>query len=210
LGLSFDLIYQALLINLGVFLLYGIPLLVFIIEGLINRCRDLLKYHLVLGLSSLLYVMMLYLYLPGWIPFTIYFFMFNSVFFIIDRVILDRSRSFMLSIYICYSVSVLWEWPIQLVFKQNLDAVILSLFKVLAIPLYIRIVYKMGWRPNKFWFGFVVFNMGLGLVLSGLLTLGISPHIMHFYRLPWLMLMVLTILGAKREYLNKLQALIPE
>lgn len=200
-------VLQGTLVNLGVFLLYGVPLFVYLIKDLINGLRDLLRYHYVLAFSSSLYVLMLYLYFAAYVPFTIYFVGFNLVFFILDRLTLDRARSFMLSIYICYAVSVLWEWPIQIVFSQNPDALILSLCRAVAIPLYLVTVKKMGWRPNKFFLKTVLILLVAGLVIAFCLKSGADPYLVHFYRVPWFTILILTVIGSNEESLNKLRSL---
>jgi hypothetical protein len=134
--------------------------------------------------------------------FTFYFILFNAFLFFTDRMILDKVKAFSIAIYVCYSISVLWEWPIQLTIYQNIDAVILSGFRALAIPFFFYTIYKMGWKPTHSFINFNLIIVCLGFVLMQAINeFGVNNILMflHLYRLPWLYMFfsVILVLGYK-------------
>lgn len=196
-----DFIYGAM-INLGVFLLYMPPFIVFVSQHLLNKIRDLIKIWVLLMLSVPLYIMMVMLLPLAWGAFTFYFVTFHLFFFFASRIILDNVKAFSLAVYVCFAISVLWEWPLQIVFYQNVDALIMSSLKALGIPFLYLTIYKMGWRPSAgfYYFLFLISSMGIVLVfgIPELLDYGLIFYI-HLYRLPWLMLFTLNIMSLRAK-----------
>jgi hypothetical protein len=62
-----------------------------------------------------------------------------------------RFTAFLISVYSIYFISVAWEYPLQLTTPQNVEAVLLSGFKALAIPLLFLELKRVGFRPTKAW-----------------------------------------------------------
>lgn len=194
-----------ILINLGVFLLYMPPLVVFFSQRLLNGYRGFFQFKYVIPISWSLYLMMFYLIPRAGLAFTFYFLVFNFLFFLADRVILDKVKAFSLAIYACYAISFLWEWPLILAYygvlnDYNFDAIVLSLFKGFGVPFLYLTIHKLGWRPN-FWFWLIVMvftftgvTIWMDIVSGRLFFLET-----HLYRLPWLLLFTLNIASLGRE-----------
>lgn len=194
-------LYDAL-INLGVFLLYMPPFIVFVSQYLLIKLRDVIKSWLLLGLSFPLYVMMIMLLPQAWGAFTFYFATFHLFFFVASRIILDNVKAFSLAIYVCFAVSFLWEWPLIIsyygvLYAYNFDSVVMSLFKALGIPFLYLTIWRLGWRPNKEFIGLLVGIIILGRILST--DISYVGWFIHLYRLPWLLLFTLNIMSLRAK-----------
>lgn len=136
--------------------------------------------------------------------FALYFGIFFLFMLSSDVAKLDNVDQFSLSVYACFAIAVLWEWPIQLAIHIKMmslnpsyaDALILSSLKAIAIPLFFYRAYKLGWSPSSFWLFLWLPILTIGEILT-LLTLQFGPEIMfwwlHLYRLPWLLLLLAVI-----------------
>lgn len=195
-----DFLYGAM-INLGVFLLYMPPFVVFVSQHLLQKVRDVLKFGLLLAISFNLYVLMIILLPQAWGAFTFYFVAFHLFFFLASRIILDNVKAFSLAVYVCFAISVLWEWPLQIVFVQNLDALLMSSFKAMGIPFFYITLKRLGWRPRKEFYLAVILFFIIGLVLSLMINYGFEAYYWpaHLYRLPWLLLFTLNIMSLRAK-----------
>lgn len=190
------LIDTSFLVPLDLFLLYLPPLFAFMYSKTINHNRESLSYRNIIGISFFLTVIMNIMMIEAYYTFWLYFIIFNGLFFYVERLTLDRALGFRLSIYSCFALSVLWEWPIQLILYQNIDAVLMSGFKALGI-----IFLYLELKKSKFKFDNTLgFFISLTLFLGLLITLGINFlgihsmfYITHAYRLPWIIIIFYAI-----------------
>lgn len=182
----------------GVFLLYLPPLMVFMTQGLIHRYRYLLYPERAIWLTVPLTAFMLVLLPEAWVAWLSYFCIFNIMNYYAYKRLRKPAIAFSLSVYACFAISVLWEWPYQLSYTQNMDAVYMSLFKALGVPFFLLAIYRLGWRPNLF-----QLSSALLIVGYGVLALLLIEHIgllLHLYRLPWFFFLLFLV---PSKHLNK-------
>ena len=96
-GLDF-LIDTSFLVPLGLFLLYLPPFFAFIFTGYLNQNRATLSYRNIISYSFVLFLIMIVLMPEVYYTFWLYFIMFNSLFFFVDRLTLDRALALRLSV----------------------------------------------------------------------------------------------------------------
>lgn len=187
----------------GMFLLYCPPLLVWTYSTSIDSFLFKIPRYIIFSASVVLMVVMFQL-MPTVPPFVFIFYMisFNSIYLLYNLCFKSKGEAFRVAIYVCFAISVLWEWPIQLTNYQNPIAVALSGFKALAIPFLFITVKNIGWRlsiKQAVWLNITVFY---GLILTYYLTIK-SPlelyNDLHFYRIYWLVWFILIII---ETYIN--------
>lgn len=185
-------ILNSLAVTLGVMLLYFPPLLIWLGQSFLDKHVRLIDMRFTLPLGAVLTVMLAYLIPEAWWIFLFYFALFNFTRFYSrygSLFQISKLDSFSLSVYLCFAVSVLWEWPIQLAVTQNLDALILSGFKAVAIPLFFYKAYKLGFRLSSSWIW-----LCLCISLGGIGLIPIADNlIINLYRLTWASLLLITI-----------------
>ncbi len=185
-----------ILVTLGLFLLYFPPIFVHLNQDLLKRFPVLTNYVYNIVIASILTGMMMGLVPQASSVFLFYFILFFGLRAFIrgnSRASISNSDAFTLSIYICFAVSVLWEIPIQLTIYQNIDAVIISGLKAMAIPLFFHKVYKLGWRLKSI----EPLRIGLLVSLGMIITLFISDFgidtmfwYAHAFRIPIILLLL--------------------
>ncbi len=184
------------LVPLGLYLLYLPPTFAFLFKNDLNHNRKSINYLNVISFSSVFTVIMMLLMPEAYYTFWIYYILFNTLYFYVERLTLDKALALRLSIYSCFAISVLWEWPIQLTIYQNIDAVIMSGFKALGI---IFLIYEL--KQSKFkinnTLGFIfTLTLFLGLLVTlGIVFFGIESmfYLTHIYRLPWIIVIIYAI-----------------
>jgi hypothetical protein len=225
-----DLIFS-FLVSIGLFVLYLAPSFVFAFQKLIFRHIILTKFKFTIPFGLFIFFILSYL-VPqaSWI-FFLYFILYHfSRSFIasrwlrslidkkhindVDNLSLNQRKflavnSFSLSVYIIYSVSVLWEFPIQIAIIQNLDAVILSFFRLIAVPFFFYQTYRLGSRLNIFHLSGVIFIFLGGLVISILIIqYGVTPFefLINSYRIIWFFFLLYLIplnIGSSKSYIKQ-------
>src|SRR3990170_4239696 len=141
-----------IIVTLGVMLLYFPPMLVWASEPLLKRFNPVLQV-IIFPVSILLASIMISLLPQASYVFILYFILFTVWRKIIRMMGGSSSDNIVLPIYMCFAVSVLWEWPVQIAIPQNPDALLLSLFKALGIILFIVKIRRLGWRVGRWLFG---------------------------------------------------------
>jgi hypothetical protein len=224
-----DIIFS-FLVSLGLFTLYLAPSFVFAFQKFITKYIIITKFKFTIPFGLFMVAILSYL-VPSasWIYF-LYFVLYHYArAFLASRWLrrlienldvydvddLDTSKrnflavkSFSLSIYIIYSVSVLWEFPIQITITQNLDAVILSIFRAIAIPFFFYEIYRLGYRLDVIHLISAVFVFVGGLFLSVLISaFGVVPFefLINSYRVIWFYFLVYLVpqyVGASKTYIK--------
>lgn len=104
---------------------------------------------------------------------------------------LSNVVSVSMSLYACYAVSELYEWPIQVTIPQNPVAVALSGFQLLGLIFFFKQASKLGWKPTREFYKAIAscLLIGVGVALN-IWILGIDKvfWFAHSYRLVWVML----------------------
>ncbi len=201
----------------GLFMLYCPPLFVWLYTDLIDqtivKIKDLTYYIFII---SAIFTIIMFNVMPTVPLFVFGFYMitFNGIFLLYNKIFNNKGEAFRVAIYVCFAISVLWEWPIQLTNTQNINAVILSGFKALGIPFFIVTVKKRMWDLTWMSAMFLVAIVFYGLTLTNFLTY-INPNeiyfLLHFYRILWLVWFILIIIETyinskdlkKRQYNRK-------
>lgn len=195
---SFNLIWL-----LGIFLLYAVPIMVFMYESVIRRVAPFIQQS-AMPLSLGLTIFMIWALHSAVYVFVFYFALFWICQFLFTRWGACYSDSLVLPIYLCFALSVLWEWPVQLTVPQHFDSLLASGFKALGIPFLYLKLRKMGWRPDTDYYMMIMFALLIGSSIAGFIYLqGIKPSfwLAQGYRLPWIAIL---LLGVRDTYLNKL------
>ncbi len=190
------LIDTSFLTPLGLFLLYLPPLFVMLFSKQLNENRESINYKNIFLYSSIFTIIMMVLMPEAYYTFWLYFIIFNLIYFYVERLTLDRALGFKLAIYSCFSISVLWEWPIQLTLYQNIDAVIMSGFKALGIIFLYYQLKKDGYKLDNITGFLITLTLFIGLLITlGITFFGIDKmfYLTHAYRLPWLIIIFNTI-----------------
>lgn len=189
------------MVTLGVMLLYFPPILVAFNQRFILRYHNLLGFKLSIPIGLVLTVMMSYLLPSAWFVFVFYLALYHFAMFYIrvgSRFRITRPDAFSLSIYLVFAVSVLWEWPIQLNIPQNIDALILSVFKAVAIPLFFLKIYNIGFKLSVTW----VWLVTGGITLGFLLMYALDNPLINLYRVVWAFLLLIAIPIMKKDIKN--------
>lgn len=181
---------MGILVSLGLLLLFFPPIFTALFQDYFKRFPILVNYIYNLLIGAALTGMMIFLVPQATYVFIFYYLLFFSLRAFIrgmSKGAITQLDAFSLSVYICFAVSVLWEIPIQLTIYQNIDAVILSLIKYIAIPLFFLQIYKMGWRPGIELYFTSIFLVTTGIMVTVFIyVLGID-HVFwmaHAFRLP--------------------------
>jgi hypothetical protein len=185
-------------VTLGVMLLYFPPLLIWISQGFLRKYQVLIDMRFSLPVGLVFTIMLSYLIPQAWFIFLFYFGLFHFTRFYSrygSLFHISKLDSFSLSVYLCFAVSVLWEWPIQIAVAQNLDALILSGFRVLAIPLFFYKAYQLGFRfgTSWIWISVFIFLGGVGLIPVA------NNMLINLYRFVWAFLLLIAIPVKKRD-----------
>ncbi len=202
------------LVSLGILLLFFPPFLTAMAQNLLKKYPILIDFVYNMVVGSILTGLLIAL-----VPQAAGVFIFYFVLFFVSRLVIrsgsimriNQLDAFTLSVYICFITAVLWEIPIQLTIYQNIDAVILSGFKALAIPLFIHKIYSLGWRLHENdvarVFGLIMIGYFIGI---GIFTYGIETMfwITHLFRIPILIMLYkfipfnITHINTTKEYYN--------
>jgi len=181
-----------IIITLGVMLLYFPPMLIWASEPLLKRFNPVLQV-IIFPVSILLASTMIFLLPQATYVFILYFILFTVWRKIIRMMGGSSSDNIVLPIYMCFAVSVLWEWPVQIAIPQNPDALILSLFKALGLLLFINKIWGLGWRLRNWVIIALPIIIALGNILAVLLLQnGVTDPLFwaaHLYRLPWILIL---------------------
>lgn len=183
---------------LGMFLLYLPPLTVWYFSDITNKIINKFPLKIIFSISIVLWAIMIQL-MPTVAPFVFMFYLttFNLILLLYNKLFKNKGEAFRISIYVCFAISVLWEWPIQLTNYQNPIAVILSIFKALGIPFLLITLVKRGLKINHKQSLLLLYNVLVGIMLTYFLT--IYPvtelyYILHLYRIFWLILFIFIIM----------------
>ena len=196
-----------ILVTLGLFLLYFPPIFVHLNQNLLKRYPVLTNYIYNIFIASILTGMMMGLVPQASSVFLFYFILFFGLRAFIrgmSRASISNIDAFTLSIYICFAVSVLWEIPIQLTNYQNIDAVIISGLKVIAIPLFFHKIYKLGFQFKNT--GIIILSLTIfyGITLIHMINIegiGYSFWFAHAFRIP-IIILFLSFIPYNITYIN--------
>ena len=202
---------QILVDNLALFLLFMPPLFVFILKDSLKPIESMLSPLISFPIGVLLTYILSSLIPEATYVFIFYLLLFHFVMFFTgwgskniwqNKFILSKIESFSLSVYFCFAISVLWEWPFQLAFQIPYgiyqEALMASSFKALGILFFFYTVYRIGWRPYVGWLMLLMTTLMIGLLLTflGIYFPSSSNELFwHYqtYRLPWILLLLLAI-----------------
>ncbi len=121
---------------------------------------------------------------------------------------LPFALAFALAVYVPFSISVLWEFPIQIGIPQNPQALILSSFKALGILFFFVTVRRLGWRALPSFINAVSFTALIGVLMGLVFALQYATYpriddkvqftpaliiLAHLYRVPWFFLLLSVI-----------------
>ena len=193
---------------LGLFLMLAPPLIIWRAEWLIEEYEKYLSFFIMIFSAGSLTVFLALLMPEATSTFLFYFALFYFSYRYINLK-QNKAEAIILSLYICFSTAVLWEWPIQLTIQlaqENVfwQAQALSLLQASAIPLFIYKVRRLGFKPN--------FHHYLGLILCVLMgsnlvfmiqdngMTDLNFWLSHLYRIPWILLMLSMI--PKKKLIN--------
>src|SRR3990172_7726244 len=186
---------------LGVYLLYAAPIMVFLWEPLLKRVSNYV-HESAMPLSIGLVIFMMWALNIALYVFVFYFALYWVTQYLLIRWGAPYSDSLILPVYLCFAVSVLWEWPIQLTIPQHFDSLAASSFKALGIIFIFQKLVKLGWRPDRTSWWILISIILLGVSLTGNIWLnGINQMFWytHLYRAPWIIFLLISI---RETYIN--------
>ena len=147
----------------------------------------------------------------AWAVFPFYNILLIGLIFIARKYRMSLKDSLPMAIYFVFAISVLWEIPIQIGVSQNTNALALSMFKMLGVPLLFYWMYQRGWRLNVRFNVLLSETVMLGIILTGLITAdAISTNrtlfwLAHSYRLVWIVILGLEVLSVLEKNTIKYQ-----
>ena len=186
---------------LGIYLLYAAPVTVFIYESWIRKASQYFQQSM-MPLSIGLVIFMMWALNAALYVFVFYFALYWLTQYLLVRWGSSYSDSLVISVYLCFAVSVLWEWPIQLTIPQHFDSLAASSFKALGIPLLILHLRRRKWRLNIDFVMLIIATVLIGVSIAGFISLvGIIPVFWaaHLYRMPWIIIMLIAV---RESYIN--------
>ena len=186
---------------LGVYLLYAAPIMVFLWEPLLKRVSNYV-HESAMPLSIGLVIFMMWALNIALYVFVFYFALYWVTQYLLVRWGAPYSDSLILPVYMCFAVSVLWEWPIQLTIPQHFDSLFASSFKALGIPLLILHLRRRKWRPSTDFIILIIATVLIGFSIAGFISIvGIISMFWtaHLYRVPWIIIM---LIATRESYIN--------
>jgi len=154
---------------LGVYLLYAAPIMVFLWEPLLKRVSNYV-HESAMPLSIGLVIFMMWALNIALYVFVFYFALYWVTQYLLVRWGAPYSDSLILPVYMCFAVSVLWEWPIQLTIPQHFDSLFASSFKALGIPLLILHLRRRKWRPSTDFIILIIATVLIGFSIAGFIS----------------------------------------
>jgi len=168
------------------------------------------SYLLVIS-TPFLTILLMNLIPQAWAVFPFYNILLIGLILIARKYRMSLKESLPMAIYFIFAISVLWEIPIQIGVNQNTNALALSMFKMLGVPLLFYWMYQRGWRLNLRFNILLSEAVMVGIILTGLITpdaIHLNRHIFwlaHSYRLVWIVILGVEVLSVLENHTIKYQ-----
>ncbi len=193
-------------IGLGFAILFFPPLLIATLGYSIQRIKYLP--HLLIISTPFLTILMMNLIPQAWAIFPFYNILLVGLVLIAKKYKMEIKESLPMAIYFVFSISVLWEIPIQIGILQNPNALAISTFKMIGVPLLFFWMYQRGWRLNGRFYGTLITTIIFGAGLAYFIdykTIQTLFWLAHGYRLFWIVSIGAEVLSVLRnhEFLTK-------
>ena len=206
-----NIVIETLKIGIGFATLFFPPFLIASLGHYIQKSNHL-SYLLVIS-TPFVTILMMNLIPQAWAVFPFYNILLIGLILIARKYGMSMKESLPMAIYFVFAISVLWEIPVQIGVSQNINALALSMFKMLGVPLLFFWMYQRGWRLNLRFNVLLSEAIMFGIILTGLITPdAISTNrtlfwLAHSYRLIWIVILGLEVLSVLEKNTIKYQPL---